>query len=139
MSFKSELRSILRFDIIRLLKLLEIAQFTILAAFSAMLLGPMINSKSPDVSDNIATLFVEVFAEIGFLGIFIYYIRKIILLIPFFFSWVSKKYIHNRKGSALLAIGVGMGLIFNQTQTKLFKKIGIISKYFNEFLQHGII
>jgi hypothetical protein len=85
------------------------------------------------------TLFIEVLVEIGFLGIFIYYIRKIILLIPFFFSWVSKKYIHNRKGSALLAIGVGMGLIFNQTQTKLFKKIGIISKYFTESLQHGIL
>jgi|TARA_B110001454_G_C12593854_1_gene381417 hypothetical protein len=130
MSYKSELRSILRFDMIRLLKLLEIAQFTILAALSAMLLGPVINEKSPNVTDNnIAILFIEVLVEIGFLGIFIYYIRKIILLIPFFFSWVTKKYIHNRKGSALLAIGVGMGLIFNRTQTKLFKKIGILSSY----------
>ena len=125
MGYKSELRSILRFDIIRLLKLLEIAQYTILAALSAMLLGPVINEKSPNVTDNnIALLFIEVLVEIGFLGIFIYYIRKIILLIPFFFSWVSKKYIHNRKGSALLAIGVGMGLIFNQTQTKIFRPCG---------------
>lgn len=136
MTYKSQMRSILAVDMIRLLKLLEISQYTILAAVSAIILGPVINeiTPMPTNTDNKIILLLYIFGELALLGIFTYYIRKIILLTPFFFSWVSNKYINNRGGSSILAIGIGLGLVFNRTQTKLLKKIDILSIYIKDQL-----
>tara|TARA_Y100000590_G_C15635058_1_gene982631 strand:- start:760 stop:1191 length:432 start_codon:yes stop_codon:yes gene_type:complete len=130
---KSQLKSLLRFDIIRILKLLEIAQYTILAALSAIILGPLINLILPaqNATDSSLKIILYIIVELGVIGVFTYYIRKLVLLIPFLFSSLNKKYIANRRGSALLAIGVGLGIVFNRTQINLLERIDNLIKMFH--------
>ena len=117
------------FNKMMLLKLLEIAQYTILAGLFAIIFGPLINILLPVPPHSNFSLILYIIIELGLLGIFTYYIRKFILLIPFFFASFDKSY-KVKRASSLLAVGIGLGLVFNRTQTNLLKRIDILIIYF---------
>ena len=126
-----KVKNLMRVDPIRGLKLLEFAQYAIVATALALIVGPIINTKLFSTSHNeksTAILLTEIFIEMGLIGIVIYYIKKIIHLVPFVFQGLYHKYIPSYHNEAMIGTAIGLGLVFNQTQLNLLDKITIISE-----------
>ena len=137
-SYKKKIKNLLRVDPIRGMKLLEFAQYAALATAFALLTGPFINialfSKSNDEKTT-TTLLIEIFIEMGIIGALIYYIKKIMRIIPFFFKNIYSKYIPSYHNEAMVGTAIGLGIVFNQTQTNLLGKINIISNRYSHYLE----
>jgi hypothetical protein len=86
-SFHERFNSILRFDEVRIMKLLEIFQYSIIYFFCGFLLGTTLDTLFPKFEEtkDISIVVVEVISQLVSFAILIYYMRKIVKLIPFFF------------------------------------------------------
>ena len=125
--FNKNMERLVRFDKIRLLKLLEITQYSLLAFFIGLFLGHALNSVLPE-SDNKKTttrIVSEVILNILGIVISVYYIKKSLILFPFLLSGV-KGYVPSKKKESYIGVTIGFGLIFNMTQNKLHKNIEIL-------------
>ena len=119
-SFEQQLESLLRVDKIRFYKLTELSQYSILACFLAMFVGSKINKYLiPDYSkkENVAESVVYLMWNLILIMVSLYYIRKIVLMVPYIFSF-DKDYIVSRGGESLLGFSVGFAIVFGATQSK---------------------
>lgn len=118
-TFNQKIESLLRFDKIRLYKLAELSQYSILACFLAMFVGSKINKYLiPDYSEteSVAEKVVYLMWNLILIMVSLYYIRKIVFLVPYLFSFDSD-YTVSRGGESLLGFSVGFAIVFGATQT----------------------
>ena len=129
-----KLDSLLRFDSIRILKLLEISQYAIISFLLSLWIGEVINSLFPTIDINISTyvLLTEAILQVFLLTVVVYYIRKISFIFPFIFNPIIKAcnipYIPSKKNESLFGITMGIGYVFYETQTNLINKVTEIAK-----------
>ena len=119
-SYEQQLESLLRFDKIRLYKLTELSQYSIIACFIAMFVGAKINKYLiPEHSkkENVVESVVYLMWNLILIMVSLYYIRKIVLMVPYIFSY-DKDYIVSRGGESLLGFSVGFAIVFGATQKK---------------------
>ena len=123
---------LIRFDEIRFYKLVEIAYYSIISFFLAIILGPLLNILTPKLNDEEEDNFIYVLIEsaINFALILIvaYYIYKIIRVVPFFLNF-SNKYISSLKGENEIALGFVIGIILFGSQKRLNQNIVRIEKF----------
>ena len=134
-NLNKNLESLFRFDKVRILKILEITQYSVLAFFIGMFFGDYLDKNLPDndKNDSKSKIVLEVLFNLFMVVVFIYYIQKIIALFPFIFGNI-KGYIPSKKNESLIGITIGMGLIFNITQRKLYKNVHLLTgKEYNPF------
>ena len=118
-SFEKQLESLLRVDKIRFYKLTELSQYSILACFLAMFVGAKINKYLiPYYSkkENVAESVVYLMWNLILIMVSLYYIRKVVLMVPYIFSY-DKDYVVSRGGESLLGFSVGFAIVFGATQT----------------------
>tara|TARA_B110001454_G_scaffold218675_1_gene247409 strand:- start:2193 stop:2618 length:426 start_codon:yes stop_codon:yes gene_type:complete len=134
---KKAVERLLRFDMIRFLKLAEITQYSVIAFVFALLLGTFVNKNMPSTLDddkkqkNVLIISLETIIHISILIIIAYYLKKFVAIFPFLFKWVNKKYIPSYHQESTIGIAIGVGYIFNKTQHKLVNKIVYLTEYFN--------
>jgi len=138
-NFKKQLNSLLKFDSIRILKLLEMIQYSIIGFILTLLIGNIINDiffYEYDVQTLTTIQLINyILIELIIIVILVYYIRKIVLIFPFFFMNINKKYIPSKKNEASIGYIVGTGIILTQTITKLNEKITELDKRFKNYLK----
>lgn len=137
-NFKRQFNSLLKFDSIRILKLLEMIQYSIIGFILTLLIGNIINDiffYEYDVQTLTNFQLINyILIELIIIVIVVYYIRKIVLIFPFFFMNINKKYIPSKKNEASIGYIVGTGIILTQTITKLNEKITELDKRFKNYL-----
>ena len=119
-----------RLDIIRVSKLLEIAQYAVISFWFNIVVGSFLDKLFPafNPKKNIYLMYVEVTIQIAFLAMLIYYIKKLLSVIPFVFALTSK-YIPNLKGE----MNIGMSsapLALIATQANLISKVKFLQSKF---------
>ena len=127
-NFNKNLERLLRFDKVRILKILEITQYSILAFFIGMFIGDYLDKKLPDndINDSKFKIVLDVLFNLFIVVVAVYYIQKIIALFPFILG-KFKGYEPSKKNESLIGITIGMGLIFNITQRKLYKNVHLLT------------
>lgn len=128
--FDQRLQKVTQFDKIRLHKLFHICQYQILYVIVGLILGSSVNYLFPEYDEKKAysDILKEVLLQAGLLGIFIFYIRKIVKLVPYVLSF-DTDYIPYKNEYALPEFNgfIIISLIFVSTQMKLLKKIRHLS------------
>lgn len=122
---------LLRFDTIRISKLLEMIQDGIIIFILAFYLGSAID-KFCGVADEKMTnteLWGWVILQLIINIVAIYYIRKIAEVIPFMFS-LNSGYISNKKGEVDAASGFVSSIIYIGVQKNFQNKIGLLKSRF---------
>jgi hypothetical protein len=121
-TFRARLKNVLKFDIIRLLKLLEISQYAILSFLLSVLVGGYLNDAFGiiKINDKIYILLIQAIFMIITISILTYYIRKLSMVPDFFLTPIIKyykiPYIPSKKNESLLGVIFGMGYVFIDTQ-----------------------
>ena len=128
----SALKNLFRIDTIRVSKLLEIGQYTILAFILGFLFGSLINDHVPtfqfddDPKQSASELLAEVLTNVFFIAICLYYSHKILDIIryevPFLFS-LNKKYIPCMKDECIVGVTLGFSLSFLSSMTNFRDKV----------------
>lgn len=106
-----------RLDDIRVCKLLELFQYSLLAipfawmacGFILLFLKPY--AENPDAF-TVGQLIFAVFVGILMIVLFAYYIPKLILVIPPLYPYKGSGYIPSMKGESRTAVGYAMGIFF---------------------------
>ncbi len=126
---------LVRFDTVRINELLELIQYTTLYGISSFFAGLGINSLFPEYNRDRPTgkLLLEVFAELCTVIIAIYYIRKLIKLVPFMLLFAANKsYIPYQTTEYDGEFTIS--LVFVAMQFRLIKKIGLLGERMNSFI-----
>jgi hypothetical protein len=127
--FITRVRSLFNVNNIRLNELLETAQFTIMYGLVAFFCGTYINKLFPkfDSSKPSWQILLEILAETVVLSICVFYIRKLVKIIPFIAYFPGKsRYIPYM--SAEFEGEIALAVIFVSLQTNLLEKIQELSK-----------
>jgi hypothetical protein len=120
MGVTANIDNLLRFDKIRLFKLLEISYYAIIslmltATITSVLVDDDLNPhffKSYDYENtNIVQLFMDILIDLVALVIYLYYLHKILKCIPFIFNELNKNYVPSMKGENIVGIGLGSAII----------------------------
>jgi hypothetical protein len=122
---------LLRFDTIRISKLLEMIQDGIIIFILAFYLGSAID-KFCGVADEKMTnteLWGWVILQLIINIVAIYYVRKIAEVIPFMLS-LNNGYMSNKKGEVDAASGFVSSIIFIGIQKNFQNKIGLLKSRF---------
>jgi len=128
-----KLKSVFEFNHIRLQKILEMSQDTIVSFIFSLIAAIFFNKYSfnLNIDESNTTILTKTLIEFIFLVTLLYYVRKIISIVPFLFNY-TKKYIPNRPssdGEGLLGKIVTMAIIFSTISVKLKEKITHISGF----------
>ena len=119
-NINTNINNLLRFDKIRLFKLLEITYYAIISLMiTGLVTSILVNDnlvpyifKTYDYEKaNITELFIDIAIDLVILVIYIYYLNKVIKCIPFIFYGLNKNYVPSMKGENIVGIGLGSGLI----------------------------
>ena len=134
MDKSSALERLTRFDLIRVSKLLEIAQDGIIIFAIAFYVGSaldrLFNTLKPiDEKSSDMELIGILLLQFTSIIIVAYYIRKISDVIPFFFSLTSS-YNSNQKGEADWVSGLSMSIILVSVQHNFAAKLNILKARF---------
>ena len=128
--FITKFNSLITIDKIRLLKLTEITQYAILYALFSIVVSISIEYIFDKIfpykeQENIGKITFEVITQCIVLSLAVYYLRKVVQLIPFIFyydndykSYKTMEY----QGT------ITMAFIFFGTQTNLIEKIELLKK-----------
>lgn len=124
------LERLTRFDLIRVSKLLEIIQDAIIIFAIAFYVGSALDRffhKLKPVDDNMSDMELVGILLAQFVSIVIvaYYIRKLVDVIPFFFS-LSSQYVSNQKNEAESAAGLAMSIILISVQKNFGSKLNLL-------------
>lgn len=125
--FDNRLKKLTTFDKIRLYKLLEISQYIILYLLISIPVSVLLEEIFPDVDESkpIWKIMIEIIAQMVIMGILIFYLMKIVKLVPFIFM-SDKSYIEHKifeyEGT------ITISLVMLGTQKNLVSKIHIIRK-----------
>ena len=122
---------LIRFDEIRFYKLVEIAYYSIISFLLAIFLGPILNILTPKLNDkdedNFVYILIESAINFALILIVVYYIYKIVKVIPFFLNF-SDKYVSSLKGENEAALGFVTSIVLYGSQTRLRSNITQIEK-----------
>lgn len=127
-------KKLVSFDKVRLYKLLEISQYILLYLLISMPISVLLEEIFPDVDENKSTwkIMIEIILQIIALGILIFYIMKVVKLVPFIFMG-DKSYIEHKvfeyEGSITLS------LVLLGTQKNLVSKIHIIRSRLRDIIK----
>lgn len=129
--FTNKIKSLLEFNHIRVQKLLEMSQDTLVTFLVSLLAATLFNKMSfnLNISEENSITFAKLLIELIFLIIVLYYVRKIIMTVPFFFRY-TKNYIPGRPssdGEGLMGKVVTMAIVFGTILVKLKEKIKHVS------------
>jgi len=125
--FDNRLKKLTTFNKIRLYKLLEISQYIILYLLISIPVSVVLEEIFPDVDESkpIWKIMIEIIAQMVIMGILIFYLMKIVKLVPFIFM-SDKSYIEHKifeyEGT------ITISLVMLGTQKNLVSKIHIIRK-----------
>ena len=139
MDYKKNLEHFMTIDSVILFRLVEISQYAILGLLFSLYFGNNINSLFPEFDETKHTLVIlyEIILHIFLVFIISYYIKKIILIIPFvllpFINKYNINYITSKKNEALSGTLFGILYIFTITQTNLTNKISELSIRFSSY------
>jgi hypothetical protein len=129
----SDVERLLRFDTVRVSKLLEQIQFAVIVFVIAFFIGSMIDKLFPVQKDveNISNLnlYKDLFLQLCLITISAYYITKIAKVIPFFFS-LSQNYVPSSHGENMAGANLAMVIIFVGVQKNFQTRIGILKNRF---------
>ena len=137
MNFLEKIEKVISFDNIRFFKLMEISQYAIFGLMFVLYTGSNINNLFPkfDAKKETYVIIVEVIIQLIILIIITYYIKKIILIFPFFLSPIihmyNLKYISSKKNESLTGTLIGVAYADFVTQTNITNKISELSKRFS--------
>jgi hypothetical protein len=131
MSTTDNVERLLRFDSVRISKLLEMIQDGIIIFILAFYAGSGIdkvfgtaNEKMTD-AELVGWVMLQLIANI----VVIYYIRKVAETIPFMFS-LSSNYMSNKKGEVDAASGFVSSIIFISVQKNFQNKLALLKTRF---------
>lgn len=125
--FNQRYKSLITTDRIRQLLLLEIFQYAFLYAIITLLFSTTIEylAPEPNENENMLVLLIEIFVQCTIVAISVFYIRKIVKLVPFIY-YDDKRYrpylTSEYQGEIVIS------LVFLNTQTKLIEKIKILER-----------
>jgi hypothetical protein len=125
----SDVERLLRFDTVRVSKLLEQTQFAIIVFVIAFFVGSMtdklfpISTEPEKLSDW--ELWRDLFLQLALIAISAYYIKKVAAIIPFFFS-LSDKYVPSSKGESMAGAGLAMAIIFVGVQRNFQARLNLL-------------
>jgi hypothetical protein len=129
----SDVERLLRFDTVRVSKLLEQVQFAVIVFIIAFFVGSMTDKlfPLPKEADKMSdfNLYKDLFLQLCLIVISAYYITKVAKVIPFFFS-LSDKYIPSSHGENMAGAGLAMAIIFVGVQKNFQARIGILKNRF---------
>ena len=124
-------KRLIRIDSIRMLKLTEMTQYSILTFLFGFFFGELINTLSPNVDyEKISYKYLCGLSIWHFILISVstYYVFKIIYVFPFMFGFLNKKYVPNAKMEAYIGATIGLAIIFDITQSKFNRLISELRK-----------
>ena len=127
--FISRVRKLFNLNTIRINEIAEIIQYTILYGIVAFYVGTWINAVFPhfDKSKSSTELMLEVLGETIILTICVFYIRKLVKIVPFIFHLPGKQ-TYNPYLSTEFHGEIVISVIFITLQTNLVKKLEELSK-----------
>ena len=127
--FISRVRKLFNLNTIRINEIAEIIQYTILYGIVAFYVGTWINAAFPhfDKSKSSTELMLEVLGETIILTICVFYIRKLVKIVPFLFYLPGKR-AFNPYLSTEFHGEIVISVIFITLQTNLVKKLEELSK-----------
>ena len=133
--FKKRLNSLTEISNIRFLKGLHMLQDSILMMILCLFFGDNINDLFSDLDENKSKkrLILECVLHIFVLLITIYYLKKIINLIPFLLAFGDYSLIHrssDSENSISMASTLVIALVLNTTQKNLKEKIIYLGKHY---------
>ena len=131
---KKNVERLFRFDLIRVTKLLEMTQYTLITFILAFLSGILVDnicyiditSETIDTISNIE-LITKILLQVILIVIFSYYIQKIVILIPFLFP-LTKGYIPSMKNESIIGISLAMSMIYVSIQTNFKNKLLLLKE-----------
>ena len=126
--FITRLRKLFNVNNIRLNELLEITQYTIIYGLVAFFCGTYVNKFFPTFDKTKPTwqILLEILGETVILSICIFYIRKLVKIIPFIHLPGKSRYIPYM--SAEFEGEIALSVIFVSLQINLLEKIRELSK-----------
>jgi len=133
--FKERLNKLLSFDLIRISKLLELIQYTVLYTILTLPLSILVENIFPaeDRDKSNWIIIFEIIFQMVILAIVVFYIQKIVKLIPFLFPLVKNYEAHKifeYHGE------ITIGFIFIGSQINIVDKIEILSERMTEKLNN---
>lgn len=119
------LKSLTRFDIIRMSQLLEILQYSVLYAFVAGIAGLLLERifPEPDRSKSNYQILIEVLLQCMMSALAVFYVRKIVKVFPFILEegkYYKTHVVDEYNGEIMIAI------VFVGIQKNLLTKIDIL-------------
>jgi len=132
---QSSFESLVRFDAVRVSKLLEQIQFAIIVFVIAFFVGSMTDKLFPITKDTESMhdyeLWRDIFLQLALIVISAYYISKVAKLIPFFFS-LTEQYIPSGHGESAAGAALAMAIIFVGVQKNFQARIAILkTRYYS--------
>ena len=131
----NRLKNLLRIDFIRLLRLCEISQYTILYALITLLIAPRLDKLflKLDKKKSSFNLFIEVIFQLTVVSVLIFYIRKLVKIIPPVGSLITPIYKIGTTTEYNGGIIIGLVLVHSQSNltakiNELMKRIEIVEK-----------
>lgn len=134
--FVQRVQSIFRFNEIRVMQLLELAQYSVIYFFLGFMLGAGLEIIFPDFDENapIQNVILEVLAQLVLFVVLVFYVRKIAKLVPFLFvlNWDINGDGKIPKYTPYLTAEYGgeitIGLVLIGSQLNFLRKIDLLSR-----------
>ena len=127
--FMSRLRKLFNLNTIRINEITETIQYTILYGIVTFYIGIWTNAAFPvyDKTKSTVELMLEVLGQTIFLALCVFYIRKLVKIVPFLFYLPGKR-AYNPYLSTEFHGEIVVSIIFITLQTNLIKKLEELSK-----------
>ena len=135
--YKGRFNQVVSFDEIRIGKVIEIIQFSLIFTFLAVISSYLMNKYvlfSFTNKESFLTILITLSLELALLTLVVFYLRKITLMFPSISTFMFK----NFKPYTTIDLGMWMVLVFVFTTTidKLTSKVKILSNKFDEMVKH---
>ena len=137
---------LLRFDSIRVFKLLEIFYYTIISLIITYIFTTILHSDiilpyvfktydNDNDKESNTNLIKDIFIDLFVLVIFIYYLKKILSCIPFIIAPLNKYYKPSMKGEVYIGIGLGSSLVlYISLYDSINSKLKVLNKRVNKLI-----
>ena len=127
--FMSRLRKLFNLNTIRINEITETIQYTILYGIVTFYIGIWTNAAFPvyDKTKSTVELMLEVLGQTIFLALCVFYIRKLVKIVPFMFYLPGTR-TYNPYLSTEFHGEIVVSIIFITLQTNLIKKLEELSK-----------